>query len=60
MKVINEYRQIKGTENIEHIKEWRLNRWYEKVAYVYGAICIILAILAFFVGFIVGMANTGA
>ena len=42
---------------------WGLDKWYEKTAYVFGIISIVVYILAFTIGFIVGLveeANTSS
>lgn len=34
---------------------WTLNKWYEKVVYVYGVICVVWFLIAFAAGFYAGL-----
>lgn len=51
MKYINEYRET--SDGFKHVKEWHLNRWYEKTLYVLGWVLTIWWILVFVTSFIV-------
>jgi hypothetical protein len=48
MKIVNKFKIDEEKEQIVHIKEWRLNRWYEKVIYVIGWFFTVIYLLLFF------------
>jgi hypothetical protein len=48
MKIVNKFKIDEEKQQIVHIKEWRLNRWYEKVIYVIGWFFTVIYLLLFF------------
>jgi hypothetical protein len=57
MKIVDKFKIDEEKEQIIHIKEWRLNRWFEKVIYSIGWFFTAIYILLFFAMIVDTIAN---